>query len=221
MPSKASEIAAKMQDQIRRGILAPGQRLVEADLISEFGVSRSSLREAMKRLSEAGLIISRHNFGSRVRQLTRENICSIYQAREALEGMAARLAAQRITPSSRNELKGLLSRLKAHSKAGEIEAYLAANTEFHDMIIRISQNDEIGELIEKLTTPIVRLQFRTLINRSIIRQSNDEHEVIAKAIMRKDGDAAEQAIRHHIQGGLALVQSMPDQHFAIEPEAQA
>src|SRR3546814_7375523 len=96
-------VAAILKEQILDGSLAPGQRLISRDLIEELGISRGPLREAFRRLAADRLIELIPNRGAVVRRLSRAEIINLFQIREALEGQAARLAAERIDQGGRSE----------------------------------------------------------------------------------------------------------------------
>jgi DNA-binding GntR family transcriptional regulator len=211
-------IVAKVTEELRRGIksgrFAPGQRLIEADLTRMLAVSRGPLREAMARLAGDGLVRIEPNRGVTVRALTRDEVRSIAAIREVLEGLAARLAAERIdAPGQRAEFRKAWSQMcsgPARSNPGD---YVDANERFHSTIMRIGGNVPLAQLLEQLRTPLYRFQFRSRFTTVNLERGHEDHTAIAEAILAADPDAAERAMRRHLRDSTKLIQSLPDEAF--------
>lgn len=203
--SKVDIVTAELKRRIQTGALSPGQRLIEAQLIDELGISRNLLREAFRALSEARLVEIRHNYGCTVRRLTREDVVNIYQTREPLEGMAARLCAERATPEQRRALQKLTEALDRAIENADVKLFIRLNSEFHALIFEAARNGELTELVGRLSMPLMRYQFLALIDANRIRQSQKDHQDIVSAILRQDADTAENRMRIHIRNGLDLI----------------
>ena len=197
----AEQVFAQLQDDIVLGVLKPGTRLGEAELASRYGVSRGPLREAIRRLESRKLLQREPHVGARVASLTTDDLVEIYRVREALEGMAARLAAQHMTES---EVRGLHDVLSQHEQQQDIKedtAYFQreGDLDFHYRIIQGSHNQTLIDLLIGELYHLVRMyryQFSAVTNRP--QKALAEHRRIVEAIESGDGDLAEMLMRRHI-----------------------
>lgn len=198
-PTLVDQVVEAIYRGIKEGRFVPGQRLVEADLTRQLDVSRGPLREALRRLSTEGFITIEPHKGAIVRKLTRDDVVQVFSVREVLEGFAARLAAENITVAdNRPRLAAILKEMQAHYDANDLFDYMESNEKFHDLIVEIGGNRYLQTLISQLRTPLYRYQFNHLMNMASKRNSMDDHKVIADAILKGDGAAAEQAMRNHV-----------------------
>lgn len=201
---RSGETVERVANEIKKGILegyyAPGQRLISRDIVETLGVSRSSLREAFRRLEADGLVHLIPNRGAVVRRLSPDEVRFIYQIREALEGYAAKLAAQRITEGDNlRRLKAVLERGNKHRDKLNFQQFAIDNQDFHREIVRISGNPLLAELIEKYHQPVFISQLRQIISvQDVIYLALDEHERIANAILAGDASAAYDAMKQHL-----------------------
>lgn len=213
--TRASRVSRHIRDGIRLGRLVPGQRLVESDLMSAVGASRSSIREALTRLGAEGLIeISTHR-GAMVRRMRRRDVEEFYQIREPLEGLAARLAAERIgAGDAAKRLVAALRRSKSAGRGGgDAESYSDANQLFHAAIIGIADNATLVDLLERLNLPLFRLQFRSFLKPTVTARSADDHDGIAAAILEGNAADADRLMRAHVRRSAAVILSLPDALF--------
>jgi DNA-binding GntR family transcriptional regulator len=196
---------AALREAIREGTLAQGQRLVVADVARMLGVSNGPVREAIRRLTGEGLVEITPHRGASVRQYTSRDIRDVYQIREVLEGLAARLAAERIADDDhRARLQALIAEIPAACLDGE--KYLTHNHDFHELIYEMSGNTRLREQAQELILPIYRLRYHQFIDLSYARTSAAEHQQIAEAILEGDGVWAERAMRNHVRNsGLAML----------------
>ncbi|MGB3290718.1 MAG: GntR family transcriptional regulator [Burkholderiaceae bacterium] len=193
-------VAAILKEQILEGSLVPGQRLISRDLIEELGISRGPLREAFRRLAADRLIELIPNRGAVVRRLSRTEIIHLFQIREALEGQAARLAAERIDMEGhRAYFNAIVKRGRPQKNQSAMQPFIEYNREFHQAIVKMSGNPELAELIDRYQLAV----FMTLLRQAvapeqIISNSIDQHEEIAAAILAGDPDQAYEAMRRHL-----------------------
>lgn len=197
----AERVFSRLQDDIVRGVIAPGSKVSETELASRYGVSRGPLREAIRRLESRKLLEREAHVGTRVASLSFADLIEIYQVREALEGMAARLAA---THMSDQEVAGLAELIGQHEQQQDLRedtAYFQreGDLDFHYRIIQGSHNATliqmlIGELYHQVR--MYRYQFSTISNRP--RKALNEHRRIIEAIESRDGEMAELLMRRHI-----------------------
>ena len=199
-------VAAAIKARIRSGQFAPGQRLVANDLMRSIGVSAGPIREALRKLTGEGIIEIQAHRGAIVRELSRRDIQEIYQAREAIEGQIARLAAQRIeVGENRSRFTAAMEELRAAHRALDTARYNDANQEFHDTIYAIGGNKRLIYLAEQLAVPIYTLRYHQLLKPSNIKSSVAEHEQIADALLDGDGDRAERVMRMHVRNSGDLI----------------
>src|SRR5690606_7153560 len=197
----AEQVFARLQDDIVLGVLKPGARLGEAELAARYGVSRGPLREAIRRLESRKLLQREPHVGARVASLSLNALIEIYRVREALEGMAARLAAETMSDA---EIEGLQQVLAQHEQQQDIQEDIAyfqreGDLDFHYRIIQGSHNQTlidmlIGELYHLVR--MYRYQFSTATNRP--KKALGEHRRILEAIEARDGEMAEMLMRRHI-----------------------
>lgn len=211
-------VAESIRDGIRSGRYMAGQRLVEADITSELAVSRGPVREAMRRLSAEGLVEIAHHQGARIKRLSRSDVLSLYEIRELLEGLAARLAAEQISSSKglTTKVRGLKRDMQRASKRADIERYVQLNREFHDLLVTHSGNPHLPAMIANLQTQVMRFQFRSLLDHKAILQSEKDHKAIVDAVLRADADGAEKLMRAHVRRSRDLVLRLPEALFAPE-----
>ncbi|AMM13840.1 MULTISPECIES: GntR family transcriptional regulator [Burkholderiaceae] len=189
-----------LKQQILEGRLVPGQRLISRDLIEELGISRGSLREAFRRLVADGLVDLIPNRGAVVRHLSVDEIANLYQVREALEGFAARRAAEVIDEGdNRARFTEVLERGRRHFTHPDFQAFVVDNRQFHRIIVDMCNNPQLSELIDRYQLPVFMIQLRQRIGvDAIVRNSLAEHEAIAAGILAGDPDAASKAMQQHL-----------------------
>lgn len=190
-----------IQSAIVRGDIAPGSKISEPELARTYGISRGPLREAIHRLEGQKLLVRIPHVGARVVSLSHAELIELYEIRESLEGMAARLAATRMTQHEIDELRHVLDlhEQDAAFKAGTGYYQQEGDFDFHYRIIQGSGNhtlvrmlcDELYQLVR-----MYRLQFSATPKRP--QQAFNEHHRILDAINDRDGELAELLMRRHI-----------------------
>lgn len=218
MPKKDSHSAvetatATIQDLIKRGKFAPGQRLVVADLVKQLQVSAGPIREAIRRLTGEGLLEVRPNRSAIVRSLSQQELANVYDLREVIEGLLARQCAKNIREGENaSVIRDIVKRMHVARKTGDIKHYSGLNQEFHTAIYRIAGNDRGMELASQLVLPLYQLSYHQLMNSSMMNQSCREHEQIAEAILAADPINAERLMRLHIRNsGMMILESTAEQ----------
>lgn len=202
---------------ILAGRFAPGQRLIERDLIEEFGLSRGPVREAFHRLSADGLVDLIPNRGATVRRLLRKEVMELFQVRESLEGLAAGLAAKNIDQGqNRKAFNAIWKQVKPTKKLSQWNVFMENNHLFHKTIVDISNNSQLNDLVEKLRLVVVMLQVGKSIQTNQMEKSHRDHVAIAKAILDGDFIAAETAMRNHVASSHAWILTLPDSVFKSE-----
>lgn len=201
--SVVDRVYAVLRQRIVGGELARGARLRQEALAEELGISRTPLREALRRLAAEGLVEFHPNRGAQVAELSQEAVRSAYEARLILEPGAARLAASR-RPAA--ELEAMHDAVDAQRLASGLEAY-AESRAFHLALVRASGNAYLVRLAEALWVPGVAQGVYEKHRDAQERLVADvvEHERIVAAIQTGDGDLAEALTRHHIAGAIAAM----------------
>jgi len=212
--SAAARIANTLRDQLRSGRFASGQRLIEAELCDTFGVSRGPVREALRQLVADGLLTQEHNRGVRVPRLTRAETEELYRVREVVEGLAARMAAERIAlPGHAGVLRRLSRQMDEAVKARDVTSYHQLNDELHWLLVEQAGSGTLRRLVETLGIPAFRLQFIGLLNPERALRSHAEHRPVIEAVLAGRGDEAESLMRAHIRMSREGLNSVPDDHF--------
>jgi DNA-binding GntR family transcriptional regulator len=193
---RADEI---IREAIVTGRLQPNQRLVEADLTRTFGVGRSAVRTALARLEQEGLVEHERHRGSRVRLVEQAEAVEILEARAMLEGLTARHAALRATDEDIDQLRGILANMRRMLDARDLLAASDENVVLHRRVADIAAHATAARLIATLKSQLVRFQYRTILLPGRSERSYSEHEAIVAAVARHDPDAAEAAMRSHLE----------------------
>ena len=188
----------RLREAIVRGELAPNQRLVEADMSSEYAMPRAAVRTALVRLEHEGLVEREPHRGARVRLVPEAEAVEILEARAALEGLAARQAALNLSAAGASELRGILERQRAALAKQDLLGASDVNAELHAKIVELSGHATAQRLIRALNSQMVRFQFRTILIPGRPNQSIEEHTAIVDALTGGQPEVAERAMRRHL-----------------------
>jgi DNA-binding GntR family transcriptional regulator len=204
-------VVEQLEQAITSGRLALGQRLVEPDLMQEFGASRGSIREALNRLSAAGYVELLPNRGALVRRLSRKEVGDRYLIRVRLEGLAAAQAAQSLDQGDgRARLFALMAE---SSRLTTPEDYREHNYRLHGLIAELSANPQLATFIRQLWLPGFMVELRALLDMDYRLSSAEDHRRIAAAILAQDSEAAEAAMRAHLEARSEMILSLPERVF--------
>ncbi len=207
-------VVAEIRDGILSGRYAPGQRLIARDLTDDVGYSRGPVREALSRLAAEGLVQIVPNRGAIVRHLTRKQVNDLFAVRKNVEGLAARLAAERIDDGA-NRITFEKVWKEVRPKGSELpwSTFIRQNRLYHQTIVSIGGNEILSGLIETLQLPVVMLQIGRAMQPEHAAVSHQDHVLVAQAILAGDPDAAEQAMRRHLQRSHDWIVTLPDSAF--------
>ncbi|WP_328477744.1 GntR family transcriptional regulator [Actinoplanes sp. NBC_00393] len=205
---------AAARDALRTAILAgeytPGERLVEAQLIERFGVSRFNIRLALQDLSGEGLVEIQRNRGAQVRKISLAETIEITQVRMVLEGLVAAQAATRVTDEEASELDEIGLLMRRAVEAGEFRRYSDLNQQLHALIRRIAGHATADRLIGTLRAQLARHQFMLSLLPGRPMVSLPQHDRIIAAIRERDPKEAEAAMRDHIASVIEVLRSLED-----------
>ena len=207
----AEQVFHRLRRQIVEGEIPPGTKISEPELSRTLGISRGPLREAIGRLEAGGLLVRRANVGARVVELSIEQLLDIFLIREALEGMAARLAAERMPQEEIDELRALLERHRAQVEQDAGRAYFQkeGDLDFHYRIVQGSRNDRLIQILCDDLYHLVRMyRFQFGMASPRARRGLQEHVHIVDAIAERDSEMAELLMRHHVRASRRNVENL-------------
>ena len=209
VPSDARlAVAAAIRIAILQGEYAPAQRLIEADLCERFGTSRFIVRAALQELSAQGLVEFQRNRGARVREVSLAEAIEITEVRQLLEGLEAARAALRINKAEAAALRGIVTDMHAAVAGSELLRYSELNASLHAAIRDIAAHETSARLLRQLRDQTVRHQFSLSLVPGRPAVSLPQHEAIVAAVTAHDPDAAEQAMRDHLQSVIDALQAL-------------
>jgi DNA-binding GntR family transcriptional regulator len=194
----AAPVAAQLRDDILGGTFPPGERLIELQLTERYGVGRAAIRAALVELGAEGLVQREANRGATVRRISVAEAVEITEARAALEGLIARLAAQRATDGERDELRALFAEMTATVERDDKLAYSMLNRALHDALRRIAHHRVADDLVANLRNRAAHHQFRLALVPGRAAESLAQHGAIVEAVTSGDGEVAEEAMRAHL-----------------------
>jgi DNA-binding GntR family transcriptional regulator len=197
-----------LRQSILDGTLKPGQRLLSSALADELNVSRTPIREALRKLEAEGLIEPSPRSGLIVREISEEDLTELFYVREALEGMSARLAAENASKSALLELHVLLDDMEAALKKNDLKLVRKLTGEFQMAVSQASQNKRLVQMLKVLLDQIRQVQTSTLFIKGRAKEALGEHRRLVQAIEARDAELAERLARQHRQNTLQLRRGM-------------
>jgi DNA-binding GntR family transcriptional regulator len=194
-------VSEQIRGRILDGSLKPGERLVEDRLSAELGVSRVPVREALRGLSVEGLVTLLPRRGATVVEITPETVAELVEVRALLEGLNAKLAAQRHDPEIVGQLEDTLARGDRAAKAGTAEELARLNAEFHERLAVASRNSVLSEVMRGLRE---RTSIAFALNGPArAREDWDEHAGVLAAVIAGDSELAALLATRHVQNAAA------------------
>lgn len=194
----SSAVTATLRNMIVEGVLAPGTRLNERILCEQLQVSRTPLREAFKTLAVEGLIEILPNRGAAVVQLSIADIQQAFELMGALEGLAGRLACERITDEEVAEIKALHYEMLAAHARRDLSTYYRLNHAIHDRINASARNTMLTNMYMQLNARIQSLRFRSNFNQAKWDEAVREHSAMVDALEKRDGAALSVILQEHL-----------------------
>lgn len=188
-----------LRQAIIMGELKPGERLMEIQFAEKMGVSRTPVREAIRKLELEGLVVMIPRKGAHVAELSVKDIIDVLEIRSSLDGLATRLAAQRINKDELKELKNIVNQFSQHMEKGNVQGLIKKDIEFHELIFRASRNEKLLQIITNLKDQIHRFRVVYLKDYSSPKELVKEHHDIYRAIENKDEILAEKLASLHIK----------------------
>lgn len=199
LPIQHENLEDKIYDHLKAMIvqktLLPGERFLLSRLSREMGVSRTPLVNALKRLAQEQLVEWVSRRGIYVRRFTKREMVDLYEVRVALEGLAARLAAERIDGAEADRLEEIFRDVDLRSTPAALRRYVELDREFHWRLVELSGNKQLVNALKAINMVIFAYQYGLLAR--TISESLREHRQILKALRGRDGETCERLMRAH------------------------
>jgi len=199
--SLTSLVQEEIDRQITTGELAAGERINEIALAERLGISRGPIREACRALVQAGLLVAVRNRGVFVRQIGAAEMAEVYDVRAALDHMAGRRLAERITPPQLAALKQLVRRMDQVARRARIAEYYPLNLEFHRLVIEYAGNQRLAGIYQALVKELHLCRRAGLVQGGGLEISNEEHKGIVAALEARDSARAATLMQNHVLEG--------------------
>jgi DNA-binding GntR family transcriptional regulator len=197
-----------LREAIISGQLKPGERMMEIQMAEEMGVSRTPVREAIRKLELEGLVVMIPRKGAYVSGLSLKDIADVFEVRGALEGLAAELASERITDEELERLERYLVQITEDIEKGDLNKVVETDTEFHTQLYKASRNDWLLQIINNLREQIQRFRTTSLSLPGRMKIAVDEHRQIVEAISSRNGKLARKLAQEHIEKAENSLMSM-------------
>lgn len=187
-----------LRQGILRGLLPPGVRLMEIQLATQLGVSRTPVREALRKLELEGLVVTVPRKGAVVAEITPKDLHDVLEVRCAMEALAVELACNAITKEELQKLKEVLNKFRKLVPKGDVNALAECDVEFHDIIIDSTNNKRLIQLLNNLREQMYRYRLEYLKDYSTHQTLILEHQTIVSCLENKDIEGAKKIICEHI-----------------------
>lgn len=192
-------VCESLREAIRNGVLKPGERIMEIQLAEELGVSRTPVREAIRKLELEGYVVMMPRRGTYVANMSIRDINEIFEIRTALESLSNGLAAEHITDEELEHLQRLLVIIGGYIKDGNIEKIVETDIEFHDLMYHAARNQRLVGIISNLRDQLTRFRTLSMSYPGRLEATLDEHKSIVEAIANGDRKAASKAAEQHME----------------------
>ena len=197
-----------LRQAILRGELKPGERLMEIQLANKLGVSRTPIREAIRKLELEGLVLMIPRKGAEVAEITEKSLKDVLEIRRALEDLAVRLACEKITKEELKELKKAGDEFKKVLKSQDITEVAEADVRFHDVIYMATDNPKLIQLLNNFREQMYRFRVEYLKKAEVRPQLLSEHDEIIKFITEGNKEEASRVVTRHIENQALTVQDV-------------
>lgn len=209
-------VVDRLRDWIKEGVLKPRDKLSQDDLAAKLGVSRMPLREAFRQLEAEGLVTVYPHKGVYVTALSPDEIQELHMIRTVLEGLAARLAAEKMTAETLAKLEAILAQMHQVAEEGQTEELLELDREFHGTMYRASKCEHLCDLIHRLrdkSDPYIKA-YMTRVGRA--KESLAEHRGIINACAARDSDLTERLVKENLERTAgAVIRILREEHSEL------
>jgi len=205
-------VCETLRNAIIEGILKPGERLMEIQVSEELGVSRTPVREAIRKLELEGFVVMIPRRGTYVSDLSIKDINEVYEVRTALDVLAAGLAAERITDGELEQMERLLVELGEYIEQNDMQKIVEADSKFHDLLYSASRNMRLVVIINNLREQLTRFRSQSMSYPGRLKQTLGEHTRLVESIGRRNVTLAKRLASEHMANAeQALLKNMLEQ----------
>lgn len=187
-----------LRQAILKGELEPGERLMEIQLAERLGVSRTPIREAIRKLELEGLVLMIPRKGAEVARISESNLRDVLEVRRSLEELAIDLACQRMTPEELEELKMVQEKFALAIRSGDAMQIAETDERYHEIIYLSTKNEKLVQILNNLREQMYRYRLEYIKDEDKRQILLIEHEHILKALSLRHVQEAKQAVREHI-----------------------
>jgi DNA-binding GntR family transcriptional regulator len=198
------QVYARLIEAIATNRLPEGSKIQEDELVTRLGVSKTPIREALRRLEAEGFIVADSHRTPEVRRLLRADVLELYDVREYLERLAIRRVAERPDATALGELEMLQARSEdkfSRERTIAIEESVAYNQRFHRLVLEGAGNARLRRLYDLISVDVRRLAYRSIRGQGKQRTALEQHRAILEAVKERDADLAESMMTRHIRRG--------------------
>lgn len=193
------QVAQRLRQMLVEGEIAPGAKLNERELAERLNVSRTPLREAIKRLAAEGLVELLPNRGAVAVSLTEADVQNTFEVMAGLEAQSGELAAQRITPQELDEIRAMHFEMMAAYTRRDLSAYYALNARIHNAINAAAKNPVLASVYEQVNARLQALRFRSNQDGEKWKRAMKEHETMIDALAAHDSAAMREVLLSHLR----------------------
>jgi len=202
-------VITSLREAILNGYFEPGEKLDQDLIAEELGVSRTPVREALKRLESEGFVEVRPHYGAFIAEVSRQDIREIYEIRRLLESEVMRQVTPLISESVLDELESSIAETQAQFDAGDITKHFASDVYFHETIVNFVENKLLKEVLDGLTNRVSMVRrFAQSKPGPHLLESFREHRAILQAMRQRDPEQAAELMRHHLEESSLRVQEL-------------
>ena len=188
-----------VKNKIMQRKLSPGQQITDSQIAKELSISRTPVREALRRLEQAGFLLNQAGRGWKIYSLTLDDIHEIFDIREELESMVAARAAQCQDPELRAQLEKTLEVLERAVDDQDQKTWSKANLDFHETLLNMCGNQRARRIVKELNDQWFRVRRGLTALSGLMVNSKDEHLAVAREVLAGNSEAAREAMRAHLQ----------------------
>ncbi|MBP2629681.1 MAG: transcriptional regulator, GntR family [Firmicutes bacterium] len=192
-------VCETLREAIRGGVLKPGERLMEIQLAEELGVSRTPVREAIRKLELEGYVIMMPRRGTYVANLSIRDVNEVFEIRTTLDSLASGLAAERITDEELERLERLLVLIGEYIEQNDMDKIVETDMEFHDILYQASRNARLVGIIYNLREQLTRFRSTSMSYPGRLKETLEEHIRIVEAIAQGNVELAQKAAEEHME----------------------
>ena len=197
-----------LREAILKGELKPGERLMELQLASKLGVSRTPIREAIRMLELEGLAVTMPRKGAEVARMTEKDMEDVLQIRKALDELAVGLACDNMTEESLEQIYVALKNFEESTRSRDVKKIAQADVEFHDTIYQAADNPKLVNMLNNLREQMYRYRVEYLKNDTVYPRLIEEHEKIYEGLKRKDKETVVEIVSNHVMNQELVVKNI-------------